>query len=511
MTTPPTIHWFRQDLRLADNPALTAAAASGNPVLAVFVWEDGGSAGKPRSSARPTFRPPGGASRWWLHHSLAALSAQIAAMGGRLLLLDGDASPAQQLAALAAAVGAKQITFNHGYDAAGQADAHELAQLMQAAGGKAKGFDGNLLYPPGTVRTANGGYFQVFTPFWRALLAMGNIPAALPIPPSLNWAPPPEGLASAQLADWHLLPTRPNWAAGFDDQWQPGEVGAQQRLTSFMGGALANYDHRRDVPGGITTSRLSPHLHWGEISPRQLYHSLQDLLHAGHAGHTDTDIAWQKPIDKFLSEVGWREFAYQLLVTNPDLATRPLRSSFANFPWQEDSTLLQAWQRGQTGYPIVDAGMRELWTTGWQHNRVRMITASFLVKHLLQPWQRGEAWFWDTLVDADAASNPASWQWVAGCGADAAPYFRIFNPMLQGAQFDADGLYVRRWVPELARLPNAYLHQPWTAPEKILTAVGIRLGHDYPRPIVDHAQARGRALSAFASISGTPQALPERF
>jgi deoxyribodipyrimidine photo-lyase len=501
MTTPPTIHWFRQDLRLADNPALTAAAASGNPVLAVFVWQDKG--------ASPTaFRPIGGASRWWLHHSLAALSAQIAAMGGRLLLLNGDASPAKQLAALAAAVGAKQITFNHVYDAAGQADTHELSSLMQAEGGKAKGFDGNLLYPPGTVRTGNGGFFQVFTPFWRALLAMGTIPAALPIPPNLRWVPPPAGVASVPLADWRLLPTRPNWAAGFDDQWQPGEVGAQQRLASFIHSALANYDHRRDVPGDVTTSRLSPHLHWGEISPRQLYHSLQELLHAQDVSGGGS---WQKPIDKFLSEVGWREFSYQLLVINPDLASRPLRPAFANFPWQEDSTLLQAWQRGQTGYPIVDAGMRELWTTGWQHNRVRMITASFLVKHLLQPWQRGEAWFWDTLVDADAASNPASWQWVAGCGADAAPYFRIFNPMLQGSQFDPDGLYVRRWVPELARLPNAYLHQPWTAPSKILDAIGLKLGQDYPHPIVDHAQARGRALSAFASISGTPQALPERF
>jgi deoxyribodipyrimidine photo-lyase len=264
VTNTPTIHWFRQDLRLADNPALTTAAASGNPVLPVFVWQDGEALVSHHLSASPTFRSPGGASRWWLHHSLAALSRADRGDGGRLLLLDGDASPAKQLAALADAVGAKQITFNHGYDAAGQADAHELAQLMQAAGGKAQGFDGNLLYPPGTVRTGNSGFFQVSTPFWRALLAMGNIPAALPIPPSLNWAPLPEGLASAQLADWHLLPTRPNWAGGFDDQWQPGEVGAQQRLASFIEGALPDYDRRRDVPGGITTSRLSPHLRWGK-------------------------------------------------------------------------------------------------------------------------------------------------------------------------------------------------------------------------------------------------------
>ncbi|MBM3602895.1 MAG: deoxyribodipyrimidine photo-lyase, partial [Alphaproteobacteria bacterium] len=338
VTAAPIIHWFRQDLRLADNPALTAAAAGGGAVVPVFVWQHGGSA---NTQSLANNRAIGGASRWWLHHSLDALAAQIGAMGGRLILMDGDASPAKQVAALAATMQAKAVTFNHAYDAAGQAEQQELTSLMQVDGRKAIGFDGNLLYPPGTVRTGNGGFFQVFTPFWRALLAIGDIPAPLPIPPALNWAPPPEGLASAQLADWRLLPTSPNWAAGFEDQWHPGEQGAQQRLASFIKGALASYDCRRDVPGAITTSRLSPHLRWGEISPRQLHHALQGLLTNAQSplSHDEDRVAWQKPIDKFMSEVGWREFAYQLLVTNPDLANRPLRPAFANFPWREDASL----------------------------------------------------------------------------------------------------------------------------------------------------------------------------
>jgi deoxyribodipyrimidine photo-lyase len=309
------------------------------------------------------------------------------------------------------------------------------------------------------------------------------------VPDRLRGAP---AIASDRLEDFGLEPTAPDWAGGFRETWTPGEAGAASRVADFLDHGLAGYATLRDRPDLDHVSRLSPHLRFGEITPAQIWHAAHTAAASGRATSLD--------VEKFLTEVGWREFAYNLLHHRPDLATANIQSRFDAFPWQRDDALLKAWQRGRTGYPIVDAGMRQLWHTGWMHNRVRMITASFLVKHLLQDWRAGETWFWDTLVDADPASNPASWQWVAGCGADAAPYFRIFNPVLQGEKFDPNGDYVRHWVPELAKLPNDVLHKPWTAPKGVLAMAGVTLGDSYPAPLVDHAKARARALAAFQSI-----------
>ena len=308
---------------------------------------------------------------------------------------------------------------------------------------------------------------------------------ALPAPERLSGVAHP--LPSEELA---LLPRR-DWAREFAAHWTPGEDGAAARLAAFLAGPVAEYAARRNTPGVAGTSRLSPHLHWGEVSPRQVWQAVRAAVPGGVA------VAWP-----FLSELLWREFAYHLLWHRPELPEAPLREKFAGFPWQADAALLAAWQRGRTGYPVVDAGMRQLWRHGWMHNRVRMVAGSLLVKHLLQPWQAGQAWFWDTLVDADLAANAASWQWVAGSGTDAAPYFRVFNPVLQGEKFDPDGAYVRAFVPELARLPDRWLHRPWEAPELVLRGAGVRLGVDYPEPVVGPAAGRARALAAFAALGG---------
>ena len=352
-------------------------------------------------------------------------------------------------------------------------------------------FPGDLLATPSQIRNKENRGLRVFTPFWRRVQALGDPPKPLPAPKMLNGVP---GLASDRLEDWKLEPTAPDWAGGLRDNWQPGEASAQARLEAFLDGGIAGYASDRDRPDRHGTSRLSPHLRFGEISPRQVWHAAR--FAAAEHPRLSADI------EKFLSELGWREFCRHLLFDVPDLATRNLQPSFDAFPWKHDAKALRAWQRGQTGYPILDAGMRELWHTGVMHNRVRMVVASFLVKHLLIDWREGEQWFWDTLVDADAGSNPANWQWVAGSGADAAPYFRVFNPILQGEKFDPDGVYVRRWVPELAPLPDKLIHQPWTATPLELASAGIELGKTYPRPIIDHKTGRERALKAYATIRG---------
>ncbi len=315
---------------------------------------------------------------------------------------------------------------------------------------------------------------------------------APPVARPRSLPPYPSALPSDPLDDWDLLPSKPDWAGGLRESWTPGEQGAAKRLKAFLDSPIETYADDRDRPDLVGTSRLSPHLAHGEISPRTIWHEVDKAVRAGHVP--------AKQADKFRAELGWREFSYNLLFHNPDLPTDTLRPEFNAFPWKTDDAALKAWQRGQTGFPIVDAGMRELWETGWMHNRVRMIVGSLLVKHLLIPWQEGERWFWDTLVDADPANNAASWQWIAGCGADAAPYFRIFNPMLQGERYDPEGAYVRRFVPELARLSSKYIHQPWTAPESVLDEAGIRLGRDYPLPVVDHKTGRQRALDAYQSL-----------
>ena len=475
--------WFRNDLRLTDHAALAAAATADRAVLPVFVLDEG-AVGDWRA---------GGASRWWLHHSLASLDADLRAIGSRLVLRRGDTVEA--LLGLAGEIGARSIHFSRAYEPDAVRLEQRLAEACRGAGIEPRRFRGALLVEPDALETQKGEPFRVFTPFWRALRAVYR-PA--PPRPSPTHLPGPERWPASDALDaWRLLPHAPDWAGGLRATWTPGEAGAARRLAMLLDGPLARYATDRDRPDRSGTSMLSPHVHFGEISPAQCWRALEAAC--------VRDPALAPGADVFLKEIAWREFSYHLLHHWPSLPDAPFRPEFAAFAWEPDANAaragLAAWSRGRTGYPIVDAGMRQLWHTGWMHNRVRMVTASFLTKHLLLPWREGARWFWDTLVDADLASNSAGWQWVAGSGADAAPYFRIFNPVLQGEKFDPDGAYIRRWVPELARLSTEHLHAPWRAPAPALAAAGVTLGKTYPHPIVDHAAARARALAAYAAIS----------
>ncbi|MBK5957128.1 deoxyribodipyrimidine photolyase [Rhodoplanes elegans] len=475
--SPPTLVWFRDDLRLADNPALTAAAGGDGPVVAVYVLDD----------ESPGVRPLGGASRWWLAGSLRALAADLRARGVHLVLRRGPA--AQVVPTLVEEIGAAEVVWNRRYDPAAAAVDDTVADALAARGVGVASFQASLLVEPAQMRTKTGGAYGVFTPFLRALLARPAPRSALPAPKTLRGV---AGVPSDRLEDWSLEPTAPDWAAGFRPLWTPGEAAAGARLAAFLDDGLKGYATLRDRPDRTNTSRLSPHLRFGEISPFQIFHAARHAREAGRGGASSQDI------DKFIAELVWREFSYHLLDHNPGLATKNYQPRFDAFPWRSDASALHAWQRGETGYPIVDAGMRELWTTGWMHNRVRMVVASFLVKHLLIDWREGERWFWDTLLDADPANNAASWQWVAGSGADAAPYFRIFNPILQGEKFDPDGAYVKHWIPALRGLGAQHVHRPFDMPRLELAAAGVTLGQNYPAPLVDHKVARERALAALA-------------
>ena len=477
----PTLVWFRQDLRLADNPALHAAARLG-PIVPVYVLDE---------------TDPwklGGASRWWLYHALSTLDEDLARLGCRLRLYRGD--PGEIIPALAARLQASSVFWNRRYTPHGIARDKLIKENLGKQGIAAQSFKANVLFEPFDIATKDGKPYRVYTPFSKACFAKeASIGLALPAPDAIvdADAATTEAADGDDLSSFNLLPQKPDWAGGLKAAWAVSEKAAQQNLEDFLADAVDRYKGGRDVPGQKSTSRLSPYLAFGMISPRQIWHRVrQHETHAGAGGLPHSE--------HFLKEVLWREFSYHLLYHFPDLPEKPLQPAFADFPWAENTNALRAWQRGQTGFPIVDAGMRELWETGWMHNRVRMIVASFLVKNLLIPWQMGEAWFWDTLVDADLANNAASWQWVSGCGADAAPYFRIFNPVLQGERFDVDGVYVRRFVPEIAALPNVCLHQPWNAPAEVLLKAGVTLGLTYPAPMVDHGAARDRALAAYATI-----------
>jgi deoxyribodipyrimidine photo-lyase len=476
----PHLVWFRDDLRLSDHPALDAAAQSGAPVLCLYILDEAS-----RQLRPPAARPLGGAARWWLAQSLRALRASLQARGAELVLRRGPA--AETIAALAREADAAAVFWNEIAMAPHQAVADDVAAALSERGTACHRFAGDLLVDPMAMRGKQGRGPRVFTPFWKRVRSTGGPPEPLPAPKTLV---PAKRIASERLDDWRLEPDGPDWAVGLREIWTPGEASAQRRLGQFLQTGIAGYAGERDRPDRDGASGLSPHLRFGEISPRQVWHAARFTAAERPAMAGD--------IDKFLSELGWREFCRHLLFDVPDLAERNLQSRFDGFPWRNDPRALKAWQRGQTGYPIVDAGMRQLWHTGVMHNRVRMVAASFLVKHLLIDWRRGERWFWDTLVDADPASNPANWQWVAGSGADAAPYFRVFNPILQGGKFDPDGGYVRRWVPELAQLPPPLIHRPWTATPMELAAAGVILGKTYPRPIVDHKAGRERALAAYA-------------
>lgn len=479
--TAPVIVWLRHDLRLADHPALHVAASTGAPVIPLYILDDY-DAGE---------LALGGASRWRLHQALAALDAQMAAAGGRLILRRGPAEPV--IRQLAAECGAATVLWNRRYEPAAIAHDRALKAALKADGIQVETYNAALLFEPWEIVNRSGGPYRVFSPYWRACRTAAEPAEPLPAPTAL---PAPDRWPdSDRLDDWALTPTAPDWAGGLREDWgDAGAAGAAARLDDFLQHGLTDYKTERDIPGVEGVSRLSSALHFGEISPRQIWRAAR--LHA--AAHPEAATG----TESYLRELGWREFSHHLLYHFPDITTRPFNEKYAAFPWRDDPAGLAAWRRGQTGYPMVDAGMRQLWRTGWMHNRVRMIVASFLVKDLLISWRAGEAWFRDTLVDADLANNVAGWQWVAGCGADAAPYFRIFNPVTQGETFDGDGAYVRRWVPELAALPDRYLHSPWTAPPMVLAAAGVRPGHTYPAPMVDHAAARDRALAALQSIRG---------
>ncbi|QQG35646.1 MAG: deoxyribodipyrimidine photo-lyase [Micavibrio aeruginosavorus] len=475
----PIIVWFRQDLRLADNPALLEAAQKNHPIIPVYVLDD----------INAGAWKMGRASCWWLHHSLHALQESLSK---RLVLIKGDAS--EVIPYLAHDTKAAAVYWNRCYEPWRIDRDTRIKSTLEAEGIEVKNFNASLLFEPWEIRKTDGAPYRAFTPFFRrGCLGTGEPDVACPAPSTVNLASNPE--YGVSLENLNLLPQKPmpRWDTKMESYWEIGEAGAQKKLKDFLKTALRNYREGRNIPSQNNVSRLSPHLHFGEISPRSVWHAIKRCM-ITEGLETDGD--------HFLNELGWREFSYNLLYYNRNLPLHPLQERFQYFPWERDDESLQAWQRGKTGYPIVDAGMRELWETGYMHNRVRMIVGSFLVKDLLIPWQQGEEWFWDCLVDADLANNAASWQWIAGCGADAAPYFRIFNPVGQGEKFDPNGTYVRRWCPELSKLPDEWIHRPWEAPPLLLRECGISLGCDYPYPIVDHKKARVKALTAFQAIRG---------
>ena len=472
-TTATAIVWFRQDLRLADNPALDAAATSGARVLPLFIHDDE-TAGD---------WAPGQASRAWLKRSLAKLDESL---DGNLLELQGD--PLDIVPNLVRDFGIKGVYWNRCIEPWRRRVDRDIKEQLLAMAVPVRTFNGSLLWDPSTIKKPDGTPYRVFTPFYRkGCLKLGNPPRLpVPAPDGLEFMP----LTESRTSRWQGAATGIPAAEIDATLWQPGEAGAATALSRFLDAAINAYDEQRDLPAVAGVSRLSPHLHFGEISPNQVWHAVHQRSTGG---------VLSKDADRFLSEIGWREFSNYLLFHNPELPDVNLQPRFDRFPWGDNDALLDAWQRGVTGFPIVDAGMRELATTGYMHNRVRMVTASFLVKNLLIDWRHGARWFWDKLVDADLANNSASWQWVAGCGADAAPYFRIFNPVTQGKKFDPDGTYVRRYVPELRDVPDRYVHAPFDAPLDALRQAGVRLGDNYPQPVTDLAVSRQVALDAYRS------------
>ena len=460
--------WLRDDLRVADNPALVAAVERGEPVVVVFILDE----------VSPDIRPLGGATKWWLHHSLTALRDKLHRLGGELILRQGAAPDI--IRTLIRETGATALYWNRRYGKPERDMDASIKEYAKASRLEAHSFQANLLFEPWTVRTGSGTPYTVFTPFWKSCINRPT-PPRLPAPTPESITSPATLPASDDLDSWNLLPTNPNWALAFPVRWTVGENGAHAALERFFAGRIDRYAKGRDFPAEYSTSELSPHLRWGEISPFQIWHATDEFRREhGNSAEISTNAA------KFLAELGWREFSYHLLYHWPDLATVNFDARFNHFPWGEpDPEILEAWQQGRTGIPMVDAGMRELWQTGYMHNRVRMIAASFLIKNLLIDWRVGEAWFWDTLVDADPASNAASWQWVAGSGADAAPYFRVFNPVLQADKFDPKREYLHRYLGE-------YEHPMLSG---------------YPEPIVDLLESRNRALEAFKTLADVPRSI----
>lgn len=479
MAEGASIVWFRQDLRLEDNPALTAAVKRGGPIIPVYVW----------APEEEEDWAPGAASRYWLHHSLKSLEASFEKAGSRLIVRRGNSL--EELESVARSVNAGALFWNRRYEPAITERDETIKRTFQERGLEVKSFNGSLLVEPWEVTTKQGSPYKVFTPFWKACLEQIDPADPLPVPKTI---PAPESWPKYLRIETLELEPKIDWAEGIRNTWSFGEDAAHERFEAFLDEWLSDYAEGRDRPDRDGTSMLSPHLHFGEIGPRQVWHAVQ----AAASGHNSPGA--RRGAEKFLSELAWREFSHNLLHNFPHLPHAPMQEKFADFPWADDEEALEAWQRGQTGYPIVDAGMRQLWETGWMHNRVRMIVASLLTKDLLISWKHGARWFWDTLVDADLANNTQGWQWTAGCGADAAPYFRIFNPVSQGERYDPKGDYVRRWVPELAEMPDTWIHKPWEAPKELLAEAGVKLDETYPLPIIDHSKARERALAAYDQV-----------
>ena len=466
------IHWFRQDLRLSDNPALDSAAQY-ETLIPIYILDEVNSG---------EFKM-GAASKWWLHQSLTKLNESL---DGKLLVYQGN--PHEILNKLIEEQEVSYVTWNRCYEPWRVDRDKEIKRNFEDKNVDVESFSASLLWEPWTISKDDGTPYRVFTPFYKKGCLNSEEPRlpAGKVDLSNLYS---EDLSSGSITDLNLLPTI-KWYKSFEEEWNPGEIGAEQNLNSFLDSGLLNYKEGRNFPSQEFVSRLSPHLHFGEISPNEVWYRAKTK--EGISGI-------EKSLAHFHSELGWREFSYYLLYHFPDLPNKNFQEKFDIFPWQENEEFLALWQKGNTGYPIVDAGMRELWQTGYMHNRLRMIVGSFLVKNLLIDWRFGERWFWDCLVDADLASNSASWQWVAGSGADAAPYFRIFNPITQGLKFDPEGEYTKKYVPELRDLPNKYLFSPWEAPENILADAGIELGKNYPKPMVDLKLSRETALEAFAT------------
>jgi len=471
-----TIVWFRKDLRTLDNPCLHYALGAGLEVIPVFIWDkdDGGQ------------WSPGSASRWWLHNALESLQSSFDKLGGKMIFRTGKTE--EIIPKLVSETCAKSVCFSRVYDPAGLATQNLVENILKKQGVSTHSFNSSLLNEPWEIKNGTGRPFKVFTPYWKSSRnAIHREPASYR-PHELPF--PTEPIQSQRLEELDILPNHP-WTEKLSAYWNVSEGAAHNLIAQTANQVTRSYSSHRNIPSVAGTSRLSPYLAWGLVSPRQI---CQAVLQAQRKDNA-------KGVEDYLAEIGWREFSYHLLYHFPSIPDRPLRPKYANFPWRKNREALQKWKYGQTGYPLVDAGMRQLYETGWMHNRVRMVVASFLVKHLLISWTEGARWFWDTLIDADLASNTQGWQWAAGCGADAAPYFRIFNPILQGEKFDSTGDYSKHWIPSLAKVPPKWIFRPWEMPTELFAECDLRLGKNYPLPCIDHVTARNRALSALASFN----------